>query len=475
MQRAAEHRGDNGNLVWRDHYQYDRYGNRWQSSTENVGRPYVPINPSDYEQATNRFNEKQGEYDAAGNLTVDSTFGDQSHVYDAKGRAVSTTSLATQQVVSSAVYDGLGQRVQTTEGSVTRRQVYEASGMVLTEYENGVLKRDCIYANGELVATEEPANGKRYHLNDQQGSARVVTDNNGLVTARHDYFPFGEEIGLLGQRQSSQGYGAADGNRKRYAGMEKDGPTGQDHTWFRKADTRAGRWTSPDPYGGSLSVNNPQSTNRYAYVENDSLNGVDPSGLNIAWIPRRSCVDIGDGPVCETYYEPVWFPGGFGGSLVGPGNFDPVGQGGGQQGASQQPQDQKFKDCFQSYKFTSMVESILGPTALTDKLPFLNQSPLDLAELGGEISFLADVGAMLQKARRTGVGGSGNRYASGFNAIGRQIARVASKEFGLDQGVLVGKVIKYGDKVTPVLAVSGVFTGFYNLAIAAQCLGGNLK
>ncbi|MBI1763666.1 MAG: RHS repeat protein [Acidobacteria bacterium] len=208
LSRAAEYRGDNGNLVWRDHYQHDRYGNRWQSSSENTGRPYVDVYQSDYDQATNRFVTPTWQYDAAGNLTVDPTFGEQSHVYDAKGRAVSTTPLATQQVVSSAVYDGLGQCVQTTEGSVTRRQVYDATGMVLAEYENGVLKRECIYGNGELVATVEPAsvNVVCYMLNDQQGS-RVVTDDNELVKTWHDYFPLGEDIWLAVGVVSSHTHG----------------------------------------------------------------------------------------------------------------------------------------------------------------------------------------------------------------------------------------------------------------------------
>ncbi|MBK8810644.1 MAG: hypothetical protein IPN69_07905 [Acidobacteria bacterium] len=48
----------------------------------------------------------------------------------------------------------------------------------------------------------------------------------------------------------------------------------------RKNENRAGRWTSPDPYNGSASVGNPQSWNRYSYVESQPTNFVDPSGLD---------------------------------------------------------------------------------------------------------------------------------------------------------------------------------------------------
>jgi RHS repeat-associated protein len=60
---------------------------------------------------------------------------------------------------------------------------------------------------------------------------------------------------------------------------ERDEATGLDHTWWRKYESSAGRWTSPDPYGGSMTIGDPQSFNRYSYVENDPVNFVDPSGL----------------------------------------------------------------------------------------------------------------------------------------------------------------------------------------------------
>ena len=40
-----------------------------------------------------------------------------------------------------------------------------------------------------------------------------------------------------------------------------------------------GRWISPDPAGlGAVDLSNPQTWNRYAYVANDPLNNIDPSG-----------------------------------------------------------------------------------------------------------------------------------------------------------------------------------------------------
>jgi hypothetical protein len=89
--------------------------------------------------------------------------------------------------------------------------------------------------------------GTMYVLSDAQGSGRAVMNSTGAgtstIVARHDYLPFGEEIGS-GLRAGIQGYGASDNNRHKYALTERDNNTGLDHTWFRKYESLAGRWTS---------------------------------------------------------------------------------------------------------------------------------------------------------------------------------------------------------------------------------------
>ena len=159
--------------------------------------------------------------------------------------------------------------------------------------------------------------GVQYVLSDVQGSSRAVMNNNGVgtstISARHDYLPFGQEIGSgIGLRTGTQGYSASDTNRQKYALTERDDTTGLDHTWWRKYENTSGRWTSPDPLGGSMS--NPQSFNRYSYVQNDPVNNTDPTGL---FCPAGGCPPD---PEPQPDYSGLWslFWGGMGRNLPQP-------------------------------------------------------------------------------------------------------------------------------------------------------------
>jgi len=52
--------------------------------------------------------------------------------------------------------------------------------------------------------------------------------------------------------------------------------------WMRRYAGKWHRFVQPDPYDASYDLTNPQSFNRYAYVENDPVNFVDPLGLDPA-------------------------------------------------------------------------------------------------------------------------------------------------------------------------------------------------
>jgi len=346
---AAEYRqGIGGTPTWQTKYTYDRWGNRFQSgNSDNFGIGFTPVLSTDVDAATNRFVSSGSTpvtYDGGnagnGNVTNDSRFRGQTYTYDANNRQTSTSNGTWTE---TQVYDCAGRRVQTSVSGTTRTMVYDIFGQDVADYtgNNGsTLERENIYRGGQLIAAYQASNSAiKYVLKDIEGSSRAVMDNSGIsssVTTRHDYLPFGEEIGSgVGLRSGEQGYGVNDTSRQKYAMLERDDTSGLDHTWFRKYDSLGGRWTTPDPDRGSMIIGDPQSFNRYSYVQNNPVNLVDPSGLHWELAHCHILIDQWGDPVRDDYgnmmhqCELWWVPDG---PYRG---VDPE-PGGGQQGQEQQ-------------------------------------------------------------------------------------------------------------------------------------------
>jgi RHS repeat-associated protein len=263
LSTAGEYRGDTLALTYQSNYSFDRFNNRYQKQAQNSqSLSYIPVEDTDINPSTNQLTSNTT-YDNAGNVTVDQKFRGRQYKYDANGSVWKSSNIDNTGEATS-VYDALGQRVQTTAYGNTKTMVYDVFGRMVAEYD---------------TQPQTGTGGTKFLMNDVQGSTRVVTDGGGSVIARRDYQAFGGEVGAnVGLRTPGQKYDINDSTRHRYALTERDA-TGLDHTWWRKYDSSSGRWTSPDPYKGSMSVNDPQSFNRYSYVENDPVNFVDPSGL----------------------------------------------------------------------------------------------------------------------------------------------------------------------------------------------------
>jgi RHS repeat-associated protein len=119
-------------------------------------------------------------------------------------------------------------------------------------------------------------------VSDRLGTPRMVVDQTGSLAGikRHDYLPFGEEIGAnVGGRTTGQGYSQPDATRQHFIGSERDDETGLDYMQARYYASMMGRFTSPDPLLNSGRPTNPASWNRYSYSLNNPLRFLDPSGL----------------------------------------------------------------------------------------------------------------------------------------------------------------------------------------------------
>jgi RHS repeat-associated protein len=113
---------------------------------------------------------------------------------------------------------------------------------------------------------------------DHLGSPRVITDQTGNVTSRHDYMAFGEEI-------ARANYGT-DSIRDKYTGYERDNESSLDYAQARYYNSRNGRFTSVDPLTASGAIANPQTFNRYSYVLNSPYKFTDPLGLEPIFLPN---------------------------------------------------------------------------------------------------------------------------------------------------------------------------------------------
>jgi len=131
-----------------------------------------------------------------------------------------------------------------------------------------------------------------YHL-DALGSVRVVTDESGAVSIRHDYLPFGDEW----EAQPSS-------NPLRFTGKERDKETGLDYFGARYLSGGHGRFTSIDPNAFTKrTLENPQKWNKYAYVLNNPLALIDPNGREELRITVRAFI-----PEATFQYPPVVGP-----------------------------------------------------------------------------------------------------------------------------------------------------------------------
>ena len=272
---------------------YDAFGNRdneSMSTTQCANNPpllsWADNNTNNSNQFTSTSQAPGGvSYDAAGDLTYD---GVNTYLYDGEGRvcAVKSQPIPDTYTMTGYVYDAEGNRV--SKGTITSMSCdpsvngYQATndyvrgpgGEQLTEtgsdgQGNMVWAHTNVYAGGQLMATYNP-DGLHFHLTDWTGTRRVETDYEGVVQQTCASLPYGDDASCF-QGPTEQ----------LYAGLERDDESGLDHAMYRQYASAMGRWISPDPYNGSYDLEDPQSLNRYAYVNGNPMGAVDPSGLSI--------------------------------------------------------------------------------------------------------------------------------------------------------------------------------------------------
>ncbi len=196
-------------------------------------------------------------YDGRGNLASN---GVAAYAYDASNRLISApggTALA---------YDPMDRLAQASVAGTATRFLYDgveivgemdASGALLRRYVPGpALDEPIVWYEG--AGTSD----RRWLLADPLGSVVAVTNASGAATTINSYDEYGAP-------------GASNAGRFQYTGAPWLAEAGLLHLRARAYEPALGRFLQTDPIltGGGL--------NLYAYVGNDPVNAIDPSGLAI--------------------------------------------------------------------------------------------------------------------------------------------------------------------------------------------------
>jgi RHS repeat-associated protein len=263
--------------TWRLEFAYDRYGNRL-SQTPTGGTASIPLNQILIDPTTNHIISGGYSYDDAGNTIGDGLF---RYVINGANQMTSVTPVGSSTATATFSYDATGLRV------VKNNTIYIYSGRsVIAEYASGAAANlpttEHIYRGALRLATIS-SGAITYHYADHL-SVRADADSTGHVVRNYGSYPFGETW-----------YETGNADKWKFTNYENDSESGLNYAGARFHSPRTGRFITLDPLSGRRS--NPQSLNRYAYVHNDPINSIDPTGME-----DMEEDDPPDGPPCwETF------------------------------------------------------------------------------------------------------------------------------------------------------------------------------
>jgi RHS repeat-associated protein len=240
---------------WNQTFSFDPFGNINKTAT--AGITFQPT----YSPSTNRYSSVPGctpSYDAAG-----FALNDCAHTYswDSAGNPLTIDGV-------NLIYDALGRMVEQAAGSTYTQIVYGPGGGKLASMNGQTLKKAFVPLPGGGAAAYTSAGLLYYRHSDWLGSGRLATTPNRTLYFDVAYGPYGENYASSGTPDLD------------FTGQNQDTVSGLYDFMFREYNTNQGRWPSPDPAGmRAVSMGNPQTWNRYAYLGNAPLNSVDSSGL----------------------------------------------------------------------------------------------------------------------------------------------------------------------------------------------------
>jgi len=288
-----------GNSTYNLTYGYDAYGNGSCVMNQNTQGVCPQLT---FDAATSHvtyIGSTPVNYDAAGDMLNDETYGYQ---YDAEGRMVYASQGTWWE---SSLYNALGQRVTETMpdgGSYTRtliypRDIFGRRTEIFDDWpSHGWAGADQYWAR--VAGQRLLMGGSTSYLRhaDAVGSSTMLTDQTGAVDGDATFYPWGQVWQISGGSDGTFGD----------LGFQVNYPLPPSAT--RDYNPTLGRWLVPDP-AGEMAVNpaNPQTWNMYAYVGDNPTTLNDPSGLD--WVDVGNCsYDIENSSAVSSKISGVSYP-----------------------------------------------------------------------------------------------------------------------------------------------------------------------
>ncbi|MFC4767435.1 RHS repeat domain-containing protein, partial [Effusibacillus consociatus] len=139
---------------------------------------------------------------------------------------------------------------------------------------NGHNKGTLAGTESNSAETESLDPSEFYYLQDRMGSVVGLTDPTGKMITKYHYDEFG--IPHPGKKFDKNWPGPD--NTFGFTGLEYDYTTGLNYARARYYMPEIGRFISKDPFAGTMEL--PLTQSGYAYVENNPLRWIDPSGMS---------------------------------------------------------------------------------------------------------------------------------------------------------------------------------------------------
>ena len=168
------------------------------------------------------------------------------------------------------VYDPFGRRIKKTVNDITTWYLWDGD-VLLAEYDvSGARSKRYVYMPGDFLPVQmEDASGIYNVHGDHLQTPRLLTDSAQQVIWRARYETFGQPT----VDEDVDNNGTSVSFNFRFSGQYADAESGLYYNWYRYYDPKIGRYITRDPIGLSGGLN------KYAYVENNPLNFMDPFGL----------------------------------------------------------------------------------------------------------------------------------------------------------------------------------------------------